>query len=171
MTGDSLLRQNDQRSNGERSGPVHKHKELLNVQSQEGSIVGSMQHQFALEMVHYVPHDGFAYSISSKGEPDVLQRMKRQVDDSGEINLEQRQRFLLWDQWMFLYIIWALIAHQQHQEYCDAIDEEQERAATENSFLLNGMNDEQKQCVNRVTHNPKADLEKQILKSGVNARL
>ena len=32
----------------------------------------------------------------------------------------------------------------------------------------NEMSEEKKQCVDRVTHNPKAELEKQILQEGVN---
>ncbi|KAK1739202.1 hypothetical protein QTG54_009745 [Skeletonema marinoi] len=33
--------------------------------------------------IHFVPHRGFAYSDMSKGEPDVLERMKWQIDNLG----------------------------------------------------------------------------------------
>jgi hypothetical protein len=156
-----------------------------------GFDAASVRFRNGMEM-HYVPHDGFAYSISSKGEPDVLQRMKRQVDDSGEIDFGTKTAFP--PSGPMDVLVYNLGAHRNPRASRAMLNsfasdiamplmrsksEQRPRIVyvttptshfktTNGQYLLNGMNDEQKQCVNRVTHNPKAELEKQILKSGVN---
>jgi len=142
--------------------------------------------------IHYVPHGGFAYGNRSQGESDVLQRMKRQVDDSGEIDFGTKTAFP--PSGPMDVLVYELGAHRKPRKSRVMLNsfasdiamplmrsKSEQRPkivyvttptshfnTTDGQYLLNGMNHEQKQCVDRVARNPRAELEKQILKSGVN---
>eukprot|EP00984_Skeletonema_dohrnii_P026028 scaffold15288_cov91-Skeletonema_dohrnii-CCMP3373.AAC.1 len=126
------------------------------------------------------------------GEGDVLQRMKRQVDDSGEIDFGTKTAFP--PSGPMDVLVYELGAHRKPRKSREMLNrfasdiamplmrsKSEQRPkivfvttptshfnTTDGQYLLNGMNDEQKQCVDRVTRNPRAELEKQIIKSGVN---
>ena len=43
--------------------------------------------------IHFVPHQGFAYGDMSKGEPEVLGRLKEQIDRMGTIDFGIKTAF------------------------------------------------------------------------------
>eukprot|EP00984_Skeletonema_dohrnii_P006404 scaffold2295_cov93-Skeletonema_dohrnii-CCMP3373.AAC.1 len=142
--------------------------------------------------IHYVPHRGFAYGNRSRGEPDVLQRMKKQVDDSGQIDFGTKTAFP--PSGPMDVLVYELGAHHNPRKSREMLNsfasdiamplmrsksEQGQKIVymttptshfntTDGQHLSGKMGDEQKQCVDRVARNPRAELEKQILKAGVN---
>mmetsp|Transcript_21350 Transcript_21350/g.33015 ORF Transcript_21350/g.33015 Transcript_21350/m.33015 type:complete len:433 (+) Transcript_21350:1027-2325(+) len=141
--------------------------------------------------IHYVPHGGFAYDNRSQGESDVLQRMKRQVDDSGEIDFGTKTAFppsgpmdvLVYNVGAHFTLMKSrnmlnsfvsniamplMRSKSEHRPKIVYVTTPTAHFNTTNGqYLSRKMGDEQKQCVDRVARNPRAELEKRILKAGV----
>eukprot|EP00984_Skeletonema_dohrnii_P005242 scaffold1835_cov95-Skeletonema_dohrnii-CCMP3373.AAC.6 len=144
--------------------------------------------------IHFVPHRGFAYSDMSKGEPDVLERMKWQIDNLGN-KIGFGTKTALRPSGPMTHLVYNVGAHFTLMESRNML----------NSFVSNiamplmrsksehrpkivyvitptahfntpdgqyirkdRMDDERSKCVERVSYNPRAELEKRILKAGVN---
>lgn len=140
--------------------------------------------------LHYVPHEGIANNDWSNAEPKVLQRMKRQVENSGQIDFGQKTAFP--PSGPMDVLVYNLGAHASPTESREMLtsfasdiamplmkSEEGPKVlyvttptahfnTIDGQWQDSGMDYKMKQCVDRVARNPRADLEKQILKAGVN---
>ena len=138
--------------------------------------------------IHYVPHAGFR--SQAKAEPNILERMKRQVDNMGQIDFGTKTAFPA--SGPMTHLVYNLGIHRSTRQSRRMLTHFASDIAmplmkskrgpkifyvttptahfntTDGQYLPDEMNEEKKQCIDRVTHNPKAELEKQILKAGVN---
>ena len=138
--------------------------------------------------IHYVPHGGF--KSRAKAERNVLQRMKRQVDNMGKIDFGAKTAFP--PSGPMTHLVYNLGIHRNSRQSSKMLKSFASDIAmplmkskqgpkiiyvttptahfntTDGQYLKDEMSEEKKQCIDRVTHNPKAELEKQILQEGVN---
>ncbi len=140
--------------------------------------------------LHYVPHEGIANNDWSNAEPKVLERMKRQIASKGQIDFGQKTAFP--PSGPLDVLVYNLGAHASPTESREMLtsfasdiamplmkSEEGPKIVyvttptahfntIDGQWQDAGMDSKMKQCVNRVSTNPRAELEKQILKAGVN---
>lgn len=141
--------------------------------------------------IHYVPHRGFAYDDFSKGEPEVLERMKEQIDRLGTIGFGTKTAFppsgpmdvlvynvgahfsLMESRKILSYfaseVATPLMKKERRPKIVYVVTPSQ-HFNTDNGQYKHRyrMDDVKNQCVERVAYNPRADLEKLILKAGFN---
>ena len=146
-----------------------------------------------LEM-HYVPHRGFAYNDASKGEPEVLTRMAEQIDRLGKIGFGTKTAFSASGPMdVLVYNVGAhftLSESQKHLGYFvreittplmkkDKLGQRRPKLiyvttptqhfnTHDGQYKRKRMDDESSKCVAQVPYNPRARIEKRVLKPGVN---
>ena len=144
--------------------------------------------------IHYVPHGGFAYNDASKGEPEVLTRMAEQIDRLGKIDFGTKTAFRQSGPMdVLVYNVGAhftLSESQKHLEYFvreittplmkkDKLGQRRTKLiyvttptqhfnTDDGQYKRNRMDDESNKCVSQVPYNPRARVEKRVLKPGVN---
>ena len=142
--------------------------------------------------IHFVPHRGFAYKDSSKGEPEVLQRMKWQIENLGKIGFGKMTafppsgpmthlvynvgaHFSIWDSRKILKsfvsdIAKPLMMKERRPKIIYVVTPTAHFNTGDGQYIRRkgSMNDERSKCVERVAYNPRAKQEKRILKAGSN---
>jgi hypothetical protein len=141
--------------------------------------------------IHFVPHRGFAYADMSKGEPEVLERMKEQLDDMGRIGFGTKTAFrpsgpmdvLVYNvgahfslsesskilSYFASEIATPLMMKNERRPKIVYVMTPSQHFNTDNGqYKQHRMDEEKSKCVERVASNPRAELEKRILKEGVN---
>mmetsp|Transcript_10022 Transcript_10022/g.16561 ORF Transcript_10022/g.16561 Transcript_10022/m.16561 type:complete len:438 (-) Transcript_10022:224-1537(-) len=143
--------------------------------------------------IHFVPHRGFAYKDSSKGEPDVLERMKWQIDNLGiKVGFGKKTalppsgpmthlvynvgaHFSIWDSRNILNsfvsdIAKPLMKIERRPKIIYVVTPTAHFNTGDGQYIRKKgrMDGERSKCVERVRYNPRAKLEKRIVKAGVN---
>ena len=140
--------------------------------------------------IHYVSHEGIPPGDWPGTERDVLLRMKRQIETRGEIDFGTKTAFppsgkmdvLVYnlgahespakakrDLNMFASNIAVPLMKKEERPKIVYVTTPTAHFNTPNGqYILGQMDESKKQCIDRVSSNPKADLEKKILKAGIN---
>lgn len=141
--------------------------------------------------IHFVPHRGFAYADMSKGEPDVLERMKKQIDVTGKIGFGTKTAFRPSGPIdVLVYNVGSHFSLSQSEKIVNYFASEiatplmtknerrpkivyvmtpsQHFNTDSGQYMQHNMDEEKSKCVERVALNPRAALEKRILKAGYN---
>ena len=140
--------------------------------------------------IHYVSHEGIPPGDWSGTERDVLQRMKRQIETSGGIDFGTKTAFP--PSGPMDVLVYNLGAHESPAKSKRSLNMFVSDIATplmkmkerpkivyvttptahfntpNGQYIPNQMDESKKQCIDRVSSNPKADLEKEILQEGIN---
>ncbi len=142
--------------------------------------------------IHFVPHRGFAYGDMSKGEPDVLERMKWQIDNLGNrIGFGKKTalppsgpmthfvynvgtHYSIWTSRKILThfvkeIATPLMKNERRPKIIYVVTPTAHFNTGDGQYIRRGdvMDDEKSKCVERISHNPRAKMEKRIVKEGV----
>jgi len=156
---------------------------------QSGFDAASVRFTNGMEL-HYVPHQGIANGDWSNAEPHVLQRLMRQVTNSGQIDFGTKTAFppsgpmdvLVYNLGAHenttksremltsfaLDIATPLMKSEQGPKIVYVTTPTAHFNTTDGQWQDGGMDDKEKQCVDRISRNPRAELEKQIIEAGVN---
>ena len=141
--------------------------------------------------LHFVPHGGFAFKDNSKGEPDVLLRMKWQIDNLGKIGFGRKTALPPSGPMdVFCYNVGAhsvlidsrkelnffaseiatpLMKSERRPKIVYVMTPTSHFNTDDGQYIrFDVMDAEKRKCIDRVAYNPRAELEKRMLKPGVN---
>ena len=144
--------------------------------------------------IHFVPHHGFAYGDMSKGEPEVLGRLKEQIDRMGTIDfgiktafppsgpmdalvynvgvhysISQSKKIISYfDKNIATPLIKKGLKGERRPKLIYVLTPTQHFNTDDGQYIRQRMDDEKSKCVERVPFNPRAELEKRQLKTGYN---